>query len=707
MGDTTEFGISLQDRVSGPAHDASSALRGVRSDLSGVASAAAEATSATNAVSSALSAASRAATKGVAARKEYRRAMVAARETSALRGGFGGALEGAGAKDAIAGQAAWRSVFAKSASAAFSGQAPSRATRAMVALKEAAVGAWAKLGGGGAARDAEHAFESAGRSAEHAGGFFRRAFEFATGTLIERGLEGVMHIGKELALSTVHAAAFGQSSELAFNALAKGGARGKLLLEHSKDLAQELGMDLYDTTHAYQALLAAQFNPDQADAVVKLGSDLRAIGATSDQVRLAWANMEQVWAKGKADMMDFRQFASYGISEKLIFENMAKRMKVSVDQIPQMIAAGKAKSGVAMAAIADTIKQKLHEANLGDVSKTIANETMGGLWQSLKTSLQRINTDLGDAIAPSLTAELKSMFSDLQAFTKSSEGKQFFKDFAAGIRDLAHAIVEALPHMRDMLGLAKTLVTNRVDGVNGGPKGEAFSSTGALFGGAAGAGLGGAPGAAVGAAMGGGLAAWINNSSVGKAVNEFFGLKEFANASTDAAQVGSDIADGMVSGMTSRMPDVQAAGVSLGQAAISGTQATLEVHSPSRAFFRIGSMGGRGLGLGFVASTGFVASAASNVADSMIAATSFDSRINSRSLGTDGLIPSPSRQFGAAGIGASAPMRAPGFDGRISITVQQTFTGSHSAREVEEASKRGVMEGAHSLFERLSEEFGA
>jgi tape measure domain-containing protein len=727
MSDSTEWGVSLTDEVSGPAHAASSALRGMRTDLGGVASAASSASSATDAASSSIASAARSASTGgiraaqadmralasaataaagaVSSSKEYRRSQVLAKARESVS--FGGPLESHGARDAVQGMLAWRAVAAKAATSAFTGyQATqvSRVQRALSSLGDLATGVWKRLGGsGGGAREAAAALEHTGTQAERAGGFLHRAFEFTIGSLMERGIEKIAHLGVQLAASTVHAADFGQSSTVAFSSLAKYGANAAKIFEHVQVLSQDLGMDVDATTHAYQGMLAAQFNPKQADAIIKMGSDLRAVGASSDQVRLAWANMEQIFAKGKADMMDFRQFASYGISEKLIFENMAKRMGVSTEEVAKKVAAGAAKSSIALNAIGDTIMQKTHETAFGEAGKRMADSTMSGLWGQLHAGLQRVNIMLGEAIAPELTGMLKGALADFKAFVSSKEGVQFFRDLATAARDFAHAIVSSLPTLRELVVVSKSLVTNRVAGKDGGPEGETVSPVGALAGAAAGARFGGAKGAAVGAAIGGGLAAYINNSSVGKAFNEFFGLKEFAGVSAEASQrgqeLGSSAADGVIVGAASRRADVAAAGADMGAALMSGAQNELQVHSPSKRLVWLGGMAGMSLGLGFARTESYNVRAAAGVAmgmyDAVEAQAGYETAIPA--------LPPPS----SATIGASyAVQRSGGSLPPITVQLSQTFEGKVDPAAVESASRRGVDEGIASALERWAEEAG-
>jgi tape measure domain-containing protein len=695
MGDSTEWGISLRDEMSGPARSAASALRGMQDDLKGVAYAAASATSATDAVAKSIASATKAAS-AISMRKQYRQETLRARARESVS--FGGGEESTLA-DQRRGYMAWRAVAARAATSAFTGYQTtqiSRTRRMLSALGDVAFGTWRKLGGGdGGARSAAGALEETGRQAERAGGFFHRAFEFATGTLIERGIEKVAHLAKEITFSTVEAASFGQTSRGAFTALARYGASGDKLFQHSMDMAEKLGLDIHDTTHAYQGLLAAQFNPEQADAVVKLGSDLRTIGASSDQVRLALANMEQVWAKGKADMMDFRQFASYGISEKLIFEEIAKKLKISVEQVPKAISDSKVKSGTAMASIIDAVKHKLHENNLGEATEKWANTTMAGLWGQLKAGVQRVNVELGDAIAPELTSALRGMLDDFKSFATSKEGIQFFKDLALSVKDLAKALVEALPSLKKMLDVATFLV---------GPVKHDLPAQQERTKG--------------GVGEGGELSVdrireinqkYRTSFDPMGWIFEAMGLKSESSSAKDAArsrgaQIANAAADGIVLASQARDPDLFTCGADMGKAMMSGVQTELQVHSPSRAMAWVGTQGGVGLGLGFAGTARANVGIARGVAADMVDASRIDTVSGFSGGAFDTSIPARGfqPQVQQISMAASAPQAAGGGTGPISVNIVQNFHGQADEQAVEQASKRGAMAGLHALLDQLS-----
>jgi tape measure domain-containing protein len=770
MGDL-EFGLSFQDQISGPSRAASGALQAIQSNLGGVASAASAATSATNTTAASLQGVSGAssALKGIKSDLQGVAAAATAAASAAARANAAiGAAKPAGAaatlqkawtspSDAITdsksfrrsmvreraraavapvegpddlnlkskGYAAWRAVAAKAATSAFTGYQTtqvSRTAKALESLGGIAKRTWQALGGGGGAGGAGKALEEGAKSFERSGGFLRRALEFATGTLLERAIEKSLELGKVIAESLVGAADFGQKARLAFGSLAKHGADPEKIFTHVRTLAQDLGLDVFDTTKQYQKFLAMQFNPHQADALINMGSDLMAIGANAEEVRRAFLQMGQIKAKGRLQGEELLVLAENGLSTQLVFESIAKQLGISMDQVQKKVSGGAVNASVALNAIGDAILKKTHSTKFGEAGKRVANQTISGLWGQLKAGIQNATIDIGDKLAPVLTSQLKGMLLDFSSFAKSAEGVQFFKDLASAIRDFAVAIKDALPTMRSMLALSNALLTNRVSGKGGEPAGEAYSGVGAAAGALAGARFGGVKGAAIGAAAGGGLAAWINNSSVGKSVNKFFGLKEYATqANADAVQIGQKIGDGIVAGMQSKRTNVFGAGSDLGNAAIEGASSpqSLDVHSPSRAFEWLGEMSGEGLGVGFRATTAANVSAVQSVTRSMQnaaynvgsvqAVAGMRGAVNDNALaGVDTSIPSYSQT--AAQIGGYAGAVSSGGGGRstndISITINISGV-SGDPEQVAEAAKRGAVEGLHSVIEQLSSEAAA
>lgn len=82
--------------------------------------------------------------------------------------------------------------------------------------------------------------------------------------------------------------------------------------------------------------------------------------------------------------------------------------------------------------------------------------------------------------------------------------------------------------------------------------------------------------------------------------------------------VGEDMAKGFIAGMTSKLPDVQAAAKNLATTAIVTAQTTLEVHSPSRVFFDIGENTGIGYINGTNSTIPAIISATTNMAGAVV-----------------------------------------------------------------------------------------
>jgi tape measure domain-containing protein len=223
--------------------------------------------------------------------------------------------------------------------------------------------------------------------------------------LAEKAIEAALKVGElgiEFAKGTVEAAAFAQASTLAINSLTHGAADGAKEFDNVRQMAQGLGLDVHDTVHSFQELLAAQFSIGQSNDIIKLGGDLQVIGADAQQVKSVFLAMSQIKSIGVLQGGDIRQLEQAGVSGKLIYEALAKSLGKTTAEIQKMQAAGKIDADTGISAIMEAVKHKVGEKELGDVGRKFADSTLQGMMGKLKGGLDNAMIDLGQRMQPGL-----------------------------------------------------------------------------------------------------------------------------------------------------------------------------------------------------------------------------------------------------------------------------------------------------------------
>src|SRR5690606_1119018 len=106
--------------------------------------------------------------------------------------------------------------------------------------------------------------------------------QVAGGHLAAQAISKIASMGVAAAGAAWDFVNFGQRAELALGQLGKHGATGPKLFELGRTLARKYGQDIQDTTKNLQKLLSAQFDPKLSTDIIKMGADLRAIGADAE-----------------------------------------------------------------------------------------------------------------------------------------------------------------------------------------------------------------------------------------------------------------------------------------------------------------------------------------------------------------------------------------------------------------------------------------
>lgn len=111
-------------------------------------------------------------------------------------------------------------------------------------------------------------------------------------------------------------------------------------------------------------------------------------------------NYSQILGKGKADMVDIKQFATYGIQ---VWENLSKSTGFSIKQLHQMQGEGKISGAMITKMFVDMTSAGGNYFN----AMEIANRTLFGQWSNLKDNIKMAAAEVGLTFLPILKDYLK------------------------------------------------------------------------------------------------------------------------------------------------------------------------------------------------------------------------------------------------------------------------------------------------------------
>lgn len=186
--------------------------------------------------------------------------------------------------------------------------------------------------------------------------------------------------------ATVHMGMFAEKTRLAFSLLTGNQAIGEQTFTRTIELSRQLGLDVEDTAHSMQKLLAQQFTPPEAEKWVQFGADLRAVGVSADALQRVMLDISHVKATGKLQMRNLNQFANAGVSAQLLMEEVGKAMGTDEAGAMKAMHGGKVTSAIALPALERAIMRKTHEHAAGEAGSKFANTTLTGLIEQLKNA---------------------------------------------------------------------------------------------------------------------------------------------------------------------------------------------------------------------------------------------------------------------------------------------------------------------------------
>lgn len=203
--------------------------------------------------------------------------------------------------------------------------------------------------------------------------------------------------------ASVQAAMFAQTSRLAMSFLIGNAATAAVQFDSVRKEAQQLGLDVENTQHSFQKLLAAQFSIGKSRELIRMGSDLQAIGASADDVAGALLAITQIKSKGRLQAQEMLQLQERGISSELVYGALQRRLGKTKDQVQALQQKGKIGGDDAIEAILEAVRHKTGTTFAGQAGANFANNTITGMIGQGRAALSNFFIDVGDAILPGIT----------------------------------------------------------------------------------------------------------------------------------------------------------------------------------------------------------------------------------------------------------------------------------------------------------------
>lgn len=224
----------------------------------------------------------------------------------------------------------------------------------------------------------------------------------AIGAATVAAAAAVAYLAFKFGEATVAAAAFAQRSRMALQFLIGHAPVAAVEFDAVRKEAQRLGLDVESTQHSFQKLLAAQFQIGKAKELIRMGSDLQAIGATQENVEGVLLAITQIKAKGRLMAQEMLQLQERGISSELVYEALGRRLGKTTEQLKKLQEKGKLGGTVAIESILEAVRVKTGVSRAGEAGEMFAATTLTGMFNTLKAGVTNFFIDVGDAVMPGI-----------------------------------------------------------------------------------------------------------------------------------------------------------------------------------------------------------------------------------------------------------------------------------------------------------------
>ncbi|HMI85108.1 MAG TPA: tape measure protein [Polyangiaceae bacterium] len=245
---------------------------------------------------------------------------------------------------------------------------------------------------------------------------------------------GLGFIAAKFSRATLAAASFQQNSVFALTELTGSASIAGKEFDDVSNMAVELGLNVQDSVKGFTKLVAAQFSIGQSKEILRMGADLRTVGASADNVKAAILAITQIKSKGKLQSEELMQLQEANVPGGRIMDALQKNLGKSRDEVQALLQGGKIDADTGVQAIMDAIKAKTGESTLGEAGKKWADTTLEGFWGKMTAGFDMGMIDIGKRILPSLNAIATLASGTLDKLTKSGKLQQLGETIVAGFQ---------------------------------------------------------------------------------------------------------------------------------------------------------------------------------------------------------------------------------------------------------------------------------
>lgn len=376
-----------------------------------------------------------------------------------------------------------------------------------------------------------------------------------------------------------------------FNAIGHGGG-----YEVAIDLAAKYNIPEDQAISQVKALLGAKFSEAEIPVIMKLAVGIGAVeGEGKAQAFLE--QLQKVDLKGKFDEKSIKGFVAAGVDAQTIYENLAKKLGVSIDTAKAKVKAGQVSvregidaveaaadkqfGGVAekmansvpalLAVLGNDAKHLFDSVDLGpikDFLKTLDSVIKGPEGQEIKSAINELFAALNDAVLSNF---------------KGEQGKQKLREFAHDVAKSIHEFAEGVKEAKPAITLIERLLLISAKGAPGTVK---------LFGDLS------------------GLSELIDTlnaveyliealdglslddvtNSIEQFIDELLGFDLFGGGE----DIGSQLVNGIVEGIEGGASAAIDAATQMATDALNAAKSALGIHSPSKEFAAVGAFSAEG-----------------------------------------------------------------------------------------------------------------
>jgi tape measure domain-containing protein len=423
----------------------------------------------------------------------------------------------------------------------------------------------------------------------------------ALGNLAARAVTSAVHGLMSIGEALYDTAELASRTKLGFKTLFGGVAEGGAAMASAVSMSRKFGISIEDVTTAMTMFRGANFNMGQIEALVKLGADMKSLGATTEQTTSAFLAMRKIQSQGYLQGDELNMLSEAGVSVDKIYTQLQTSLGKTRAEIMKMQSARALKSGDVLNAVASSILSTAGSTKFGEAGERAANETIGGIASRIKANLGADVFEAVGAAEPALVKGLQAVLGGTLGADGSSVKDQLtlaLNRVGKGLEDFAPKI----PALVDNLSKIATALGQIVDRFLNPDKGIAAVGR-----------LGFSEDSVVGKVLG------FTQNDAAAILSDVW--KSATQGRNDPYARGKEWTEGLANGITAGAPSVGAAAGAAAQSIVDEHADVTKTHSPSRVGFEAGENWTEGVALGIDEQADMAARASATVADRVVAET--------------------------------------------------------------------------------------